>query len=45
MKYFAKLKDFDFVIPVFVIAVASVFVWNTFVNPWLAPKIGKDLSA
>lgn len=45
MKYLSKIKEPDFFIPVMVIAIVAVFAWNTFVNPWLAPKIGKDLSA
>lgn len=45
MKYFAKLKELDFVIPVVIVAIVAVFAYNTFVAPWLSDRTGKDLSA
>ena len=45
MKYFAKLKDLEFLIPVAIVAIVAVFVWNTFLSPIVSSKVGKDLTA
>lgn len=44
-KYFAKLMDPEFIIPVVIVAVVAVALWNTFAAPFIAKKTGKDLTA
>ena len=45
MKYLAKLKDLEFVVPVALVAIAAVYLYNTFVAAKLSQAAGRDLSA